>query len=364
MSAPIVVALSGGVDSAVAAARLVDAGERVIGLTMKTAQTAPGPAGHQGCCGLQDVDDARRIARHLDIPHYVVDMTDAFGAHVIRPFLEAYLGGRTPNPCVECNNTVKFGALLDRARALGAAQVATGHYAGVTWDEDHARWRLARGADPTKDQTYVLCRLTQAQLAAAVFPLAGAVKAEVRAEAAARGLPVAHKPDSQEICFIPENDYRAFVVAAAPGVGEPGPIRVAATGTVLGEHRGLAGYTVGQRHGLGLGGGAAEPWYVVGLDAETNTVVVGHEPEVCAREMTLAEVEWVSQGPPAAPVAVEAKIRHQHAPVDATLVVVAEHTVHVRFAEPVRAVTPGQTAACYVSDSVLCGGVIQGDVVL
>ncbi len=357
MRTPVVVALSGGVDSAVAAARLVDAGAVVIGLTMKTADAVAGPRGQQGCCGLQDVDDARRVARHLDIPHYVVDLTDEFAAAVIQPFIRAYLHGRTPNPCVSCNTAVKFGTLLERARALGADRVATGHYARVQWDAVAGRWTLRRAADPVKDQTYVLSRLTQAQLAASVFPLGDTVKDAVRAEAAARGLPVARKPDSQEICFIPDRDYRAFVAQHAPESRRPGPIRDGGTGRILGEHPGLANFTIGQRHGLGLGGGR-EPWYVVGLEPSTDTVLVGHAGEGAAPAMTLEQVVWVSEAAPTEPRRVQVKIRHQHRPVPGLLEPVGDHAVQVRFDAPQRAVTPGQTAACYVGDLTLCGGII------
>lgn len=358
MMAPIAVALSGGVDSAVAAARLVDTGARVIGLTMKTAQATAGATGHQGCCGLQDVDDARRIARHLDIPHYVVDMTAAFGEAVIGPFVRAYVRGATPNPCVDCNTAVKFGALLDRARALGADRVATGHYARVAWESSAGRWTLRRGADPSKDQSYVLCRLTQEQLAASLFPLGDSLKTDVRAEAAARGLPVATKPDSQEICFIPANDYRAFVVSQTPEASAPGPIRDATTGQCLGEHPGVAHFTIGQRRGLGLGGGDSAQ-YVVGLESEARTVLVGPPELLYSRGMTVSEVVWVSQPPPSQILSGHVQIRHQHTAARATLEVIDTQHVRVCFATPERAVTPGQTAAFYREDRVLCGGVIS-----
>ncbi len=342
--------MSGGVDSSVAAALLAERGDEVVGVTMKLL-----PRGETGfgCCGSPaDVDDARRVCDRLGVAHYAVDLAELFEAKVIRPYVEAYLSATTPNPCVECNRSVKFGHLLALAEAWGCDKVATGHYARV---EDG---RLLKARDARKDQTYFLYSLTARELARAEFPVGGLEKAQVREKARALGLRVADKAESQETCFVPGRDVRGFVAARPEAEGAaaaaPGPIR-ASDGRALGTHAGLAGYTVGQRRGLGVS--SPEALYVVRLEPETNAVVVGREDEVFSSGLTAGAVTW-TRGAPAGPCRADVRVRHRHPPAPAALTPAADGTVAVAFDEPQRAPAPGQAAVFYAGDEVLGGGTI------
>jgi tRNA-specific 2-thiouridylase len=359
MAERVVAAMSGGVDSAVAAALLNEAGYEVVGVTLRLAPRDGNGAPTRSCCTARDADDARLTARRLGIPHFVLNHEATFDRTVIAPFTAAYLAGCTPNPCFACNQHVKFGSLLAAARRLGAAKVATGHYARIGRDAATGRVLLRRAADPRKDQSYFLCGLGQAQLASALMPVGDLHKDEVRALAAARGLPVAEKEESQEICFVPGNDYRAFLRERAPGAARPGPIRDGA-GRVLGEHRGIAAYTVGQRRGLGLAGGAAR--FVVALDPEENAVVVGEADDLLVDTVEVGGATFIPFERLRAPRRALVGTRHRQAPRRAHLLPGDAGTVIVRFEEALRAVSPGQIAAFYDAeepDLVVGGGTIR-----
>jgi tRNA-specific 2-thiouridylase len=359
----VAVGMSGGMDSSVAALRLVRQGYRVIGLTMQTWDgSIPLSGGHPGCYGPGEADDlasARRQAERLGIPHHVVPLADEFKAEVLAYVRREYGAGRTPNPCVRCNRRVKFGALLDRARALGVAfeRFATGHYARVVPAPLPGRCRLLRGSDPAKDQSYFLAQLTQEQLRTALFPVGDCTKAEVREIARGAGwTDLVEKPESQD--FLEGAGYRAlFREAPAP----PGPI-YDLDGRRLGEHTGIVHYTVGQRKGLGIGG-AREPLYVIRIDAEANALVVGPYRALLRRRLRAADVNWILlDGPPAAPIRVQARIRQQHRPADASLWAEAESggaRMIVEFDEPQAAITPGQAVVFYQGDDVVGGGIIE-----
>ena len=345
----IVVAMSGGVDSSVAAALLVEQGFETIGVTLKLLARAE--TGF-GCCGSPvDVDDAKRVCEMLGIRHYTLDMAELFADKVIKRFIDDYLSGKTPNPCVECNRSLKFGHLLAVAQAWGAEAVATGHYARVE------EGRLLKAVDAAKDQTYFLYSLTPRERGRVRFPIGGLEKTRVREKAMALGLRTAEKDESQEICFVPRRDYRGFLEeqrgASAPGL-RPGPI-CDTEGREVGRHIGLAGYTVGQRKGLGAA--ASEPRYVIALEPESNTVVIGGADEVYSRAFMAEGVSWTAGALPEQP-RTEVRIRHRHAPASAVLSFLDETRVRVVFDQPQRAVTPGQAAVFYRGDSVLGGGVI------
>jgi tRNA-specific 2-thiouridylase len=355
----IVVGLSGGVDSSVAAALLVERGFDVIGVTMRVWpwKESDDPARRFGsCCGTEAVDDARRVARELHIPYYVLNMEAEFDRAVIGPFADAYRRGRTPVPCVACNVDLKFGSLLARAGAWDAVAVATGHYARVTRDETTGRWLLRRGRDARKDQSDFLWPLSQAQLAAARFPVGELDKDEVRAYARRLGLVTADKPESQEICFVPDDDYRGFLRRRDPDMFRPGSI-VDRGGRALGTHSGIAGFTIGQRRGLGVGQGSA--LYVTDIDASTNEVVVGPAAELERDRLRASDVNFIACDPPREPMRVEARIRHSHRPAPATVVAVDDDEAEVIFDEPQRAITPGQSVVWYRDDLVVGGGVIR-----
>lgn len=354
----VVVGMSGGVDSSVAAALLVERGHDVIGVTMRVWPGAPaGDATKRfgACCGSEAVDDARRVARTLGIPYYVLNMEAEFTRAVVDRFADEYRHGRTPVPCVACNADLKFGSLLARARAWDADAVATGHYARVSRDEATGRYLLWRGRDPRKDQSDFLWPLTQAQLAAARFPVGDLDKADVRAHARRLGLATADKPESQEICFVPDDDYRGFLRRRDPGLFRPGPI-VDAGGTVLGTHAGVAAYTVGQRKGLGVTAGT--PLYVVDIDPDANRVMVGGPADLERDRLIASAVNFIAFEPPRDPIRVRARIRHSHRPAPATVRARGDGTAEVVFDEPQRAITPGQSVVWYRDDLVVGGGVI------
>jgi tRNA-specific 2-thiouridylase len=355
----IVVGMSGGVDSSVAAALLVEQGYDVVGVTLRVWpwRDSDEPTNRFGsCCSRQTVDDARNVARALGIPYYLLNTEQEFDRTVITDFTQAYRAGRTPVPCVICNRDVKFGSLLRRAHAWEASAVATGHYARITRDEASGQVWLWRGRDPLKDQSDFLWPLSQAQLAAARFPVGGLTKPEVRAKARALGLATADKPESQEICFVPEGDYRGFLRQRAPAMFEPGPILDTA-GTRVGTHGGLANYTVGQRRGLGLAGD--RPRYVADLDPERNAVVVADAAALECDRLIASQANFIGWAPPGTPVPVRAKIRHTHVPAPATVRTFGENRIEVVFDQPQRAVTPGQSVVLYDGNRVLGGAVID-----
>ena len=350
-----VVAMSGGVDSSVAALLLHREGYDVIGVTMKLydIDQADLPEYYRGCCTLDDVEDARAVCRILGVPHYVMNVQREFRAFVIDYFRREYENGRTPHPCIACNDKIKFSFLAQRARMLQAAYVATGHYARIE-PNGPDRWALRRGIDADKDQSYVLFGMRQEQLAATLMPVGHYPKAEIRRLAEEAGFPNADKPDSQDICFIPTGDYREFLRERTDG--RPGDI-VDADGNVLGQHEGIQYFTVGQRRGLGLSGGP--PRFVIRLEPDTRNVVIGSETDLYQDTLYADPVSWVSGVPPTGPTDVTVKIRYKFAEAPATVTVVGGGAL-VRFREPQRAVTPGQAAVFYQGDTVLGGGAIAG----
>jgi tRNA-specific 2-thiouridylase len=361
MSARVLVAMSGGVDSSVAAAILCERGYDVVGVAMRLAPEDPTPATARRrgtCCSHEDFEDARRVAEVMDFPFYVVDLRAEFGARVIDNFVSEYLGGRTPNPCVMCNREIKFDRLRERAAALGADYVATGHYARIERDW-RGRFHLLRAADAAKDQSYFLFTLGQPELARTLFPLGAMTKAEVRARARELGLANADKAESQEICFVPDGDYARFVErAAAPERLRPGSI-VDLKGQALAAHAGVHRFTVGQRRGLGLS--ASAPLYVREIRAESGEVVVGPREELVAVGLLARDVSFVDpESVGAGAIAVEARIRYRHPALPATLAVETDGRARVTFANgggP--AVTPGQACVFYRGDEVVGGGFIE-----
>ena len=361
MKERVVVAMSGGVDSSVVAALMVQEGYDVVGLTIKTYryEDVGGNSGNEkSCCSLDGIQDARSVAAVLGIPHYVLDFSEPFGSRVINEFVAEYLRGRTPNPCVICNRTIKWEELLRKADALGATHVATGHYARVRRDAGTGRFVVARGKDPGKDQSYALWGLTQELLARTIFPLGGMTKAEVRAQAAAFGLPVASKGESFEICFIPDDDYERFLKERVPGLaGRVGGGDVVMDGRVVGTHRGYPFYTIGQRRGIGVA--AAGPLYVTAIDPSSNRITVGPQEALFRRSLIAGRVNMVKYASCTPARAVLARIRYRDTGGEALALDEGEGRLRVTFSEPRRAITPGQSVVLYEGDDVVGGGIID-----
>ena len=351
----VVVAMSGGVDSSVAAGLLVEAGHDVVGVSMQLYDQRASPEAFGSCCSLDDLHDARRVATSLGFPHYILNLEDEFRAKVVDDFVAEYALGRTPIPCVHCNADLKFSTLVERAAAFDAAAVATGHYARVSFDEERRKYRLWRSADREKDQSYFLFTLTQDQLAHACFPVGHLQKSEVRAAAARLGLAVADKPDSHEICFIPDGDAAGYVDRAIGGTHD-GEI-VDTGGAVIGRHRGIHRLTVGQRKGLGLATGTA--MYVLKLQPAESRVVVGPKEELGGLELDATQVNWIAGAPPLGPTRLSARIRHRHRDAAALVTPGGAAAAHVVFDEPQTAITPGQAVVFYSGDEVVGGGWID-----
>jgi tRNA-specific 2-thiouridylase len=362
----IAVAMSGGVDSSAAAAILKEQGHELVGFTMQLWNQRRGISVDENgeprpsrCCSLDDVYDARRVAEELGFPFYVLNLEKEFERDVVQPFVDSYLNGETPIPCVACNSRLKFASLDKLAASLGCEKVATGHYARVDFDEATHRYRLLRGRDPRKDQSYFLWELTQDQLSRALFPLGELTKNDARQAARDNDLAVAEKKESQEICFVPDGNYAGFIDRyleaeqqknRLPADGEI----VTSSGKVIGTHSGIHRYTVGQRRGIGIAD--ARPLYVLGVHPSTDRVIVGYDDELLGDEFTAAGVNWIAIESPTEPVRAEVRIRYRHTAAPATITPLSEGRARVKFDIPQRAITPGQATVFYRGDEVVGGG--------
>lgn len=358
MKSKVVVGMSGGVDSSVAAALLKDEGYDVIGVTMQVWPEKESGAVEVegGCCSQAAVEDARRVSEKLGIRYYVMNFKDIFENKVIKYFINDYLAGNTPNPCIECNKSIKFDELLRRAMNLGAEYVATGHYAKIFFDDKSERYLLERSADNKKDQTYALYNLTQFQLMHTLMPLGGYTKEKVRKIAEDLGLPVANKPDSQEICFVPDDNYGGFIEEREPGKIMPGFFKDT-KGNILGKHKGIVYYTIGQRKGLGIAFG--KPMFVINIIPEENVVVLGEETGVFKDVLTASKLNFIPFDSLEDSIEITAKIRYSAKEAGATLIPEGKDLVRVKFYEPQRAITPGQSVVFYKDDIVIGGGIIN-----
>ncbi|MCY3936073.1 MAG: tRNA 2-thiouridine(34) synthase MnmA [Chloroflexi bacterium] len=351
----VVVAMSGGVDSSVAAALLVEEGYEVVGMMMRLWAEAGAENQPNRCCTPEQQADARRVAHILGIPFYVLDARETFRHQIVDSFIEGHARGLTPNPCLQCNRHIRFGHLLEQAQAIGAEYLATGHHARVIHAAGEPS-RLLRARDEQKDQSYVLSVLSQAQLQQALFPIGAYTKAEIRERAAQYGLPSASKKDSQDLCFLANNDYRSFLSRERPAMMAEGAI-LRADGRQLGRHKGLANYTIGQRRGLGIGG--AQPLYVLELDSRRNALIVGGKEELARDAFTVDQVNWQAGQPPAASFAALVQIRYRARAYPAQIQILADQRVRVSLPEPLPAITPGQGAVFYDEALVLGGGIIE-----
>lgn len=356
--ARILVAMSGGVDSSVAAKLLVDAGHEVAGVTLKlfTGDDIDAENAKRTCCALSDVEDARRVAYKLGIEHFVFNFRDLFAEKVMNGFVASYLAGETPNPCIDCNRFIKFDKLIERAVLLGYDYVATGHYAIIDRDPDTGRYLLKRGLDRTKDQSYVLYAMTQDQLARTLFPLGGMDKVTARKIAEDAGLINARKPDSQDICFVPDGDYPAFIDRFAPDRVKEGDF-VDTEGKVIGTHKGITRYTIGQRRGIAVAFG--KPMYVVAKNAEQNTVTLGEDEDLRCQSLEAGDFNLISREILEGPIQIQAKIRYNQTEQSATLIPEGNGTYRVDFERPQRAIAPGQAVVCYSGETVVGGGTIR-----
>lgn len=355
----VVVAMSGGVDSSVAAALLKEDGYEVIGITMQiwpSDETALGADILNSCCSLKAAEDARRVAQKLEIPHYMINFREVFARQVISNFCQEYTKGRTPNPCIRCNQYIKFDALLKKAISLEARFVATGHYARIEFDKTRRTCLLRKGYDSKKDQSYVLYMMTQEQLRHTLMPLGKLTKKKVRKLAEQWNLGVADKAESQEICFIPNNNYGEYLQEYLPRATKPGPI-FDKKGEILGEHKGILFYTIGQRKRMGIAVG--EPLYVIAIDREKNAITVGREEDVYADELIASEVNYIDRERLTGPIKIKAKIRYSAQEAEATLTCTSKDKVQVKFKQPQRAITPGQAVVFYWGDKVIGGGTIS-----
>jgi len=362
----IAVAMSGGVDSSAAAAILKAQGHELVGFTMqlwnqrrRISVDENGEPLPSRCCSLDDVYDARRVADELGFPFYVLNLEKEFERDVVQPFVASYLRGETPIPCVACNSRLKFASLDKLASSLGCEKVATGHYARVDFDQTTSRYRLWRGLDSRKDQSYFLWELTQDQLSRALFPLGESSKSEARQAARDNRLAVAEKKESQEICFVPDGDYAGFIdrYLAADGQNDRLPAAgeiVTNDGTVLGAHNGIHRFTVGQRRGIGIA--ESRPLYVLNVDAEKSQVVVGYADQLLSQSLTATGVNWIGFDHPLEPLRAEVRVRYRHSAAPATITPRHGNVVHIEFDEPQRAITPGQATVFYREDEVLGGG--------
>lgn len=356
----VVVAMSGGVDSSVAAGLLLEAGYEVIGISMKTHDDPDAlpvvAAVKQSCCSVEDIQDARTVCRQLGIPFYAMNFKQAFKVGVMDYFADEYAAGRTPNPCVRCNDRLKFSALLEKAQGLGADFLATGHYVRKVRDQS-GRWRLFKSYDLNKDQSYFLFGLNQEQLSHILFPVGHMSKEEVRAQARRLGIRTADKAESQEICFVPDNDYAALIEKRYPQKrGKIGHFRLK-DGTILGKHRGTHAYTIGQRRGLGVAAG--QRLYVTHIDIETGDVILGKDEDLMGASLTARDLNWIGSPPADDAPYVTAKIRYRHEPCPAQIEVLAGGRATIKFAAPQRAIAPGQAVVFYRDDELLGGGWIE-----